>query len=68
MLVHLDGVVQRLVKFYPVVSKNYNSVGFSKEKVTIIIKYCSDFPRKKFVNSKFSNKIRLCEVGNKTMG
>ena len=31
------------------------------------IKCCSDFPRKKLYNPKFTVQILLCKVGNKTM-
>ena len=51
-------VVQRLVKFNPGLNKNYGSI-CSKEKITVLIKYCLDFPRKKLVNNKFTDQIRL---------
>ena len=40
-------VVQRWVKFNPRLSKNYSCNCLSKQKITVLIKYCSDFPRKK---------------------
>ena len=60
--------VQRWVKFNPRLNQNYSSNSFSKEKLTVLIKYCSDFPSKKLVNLKLTGQIRFCEVGNKTMG
>ena len=41
--------VQRWVKFYPGLSKTYSSHCFSKEKITVLIKYCSDFRRKNLI-------------------
>ena len=61
-------VVQRRVTFYPGLRKSYSNTGFSQEIFTVLIKQCSGFPREKLVNPKFSNQIRLCKVGNKTMG
>ena len=57
-------VVQRCVKFNPGLSKNYSS-NFSQEKITVLIKYFSDFPKKKLVISKFAAQFRLWKVDNK---
>ena len=60
-------VVQRWVKFNPgLISRNYSRNCFSKEKITVLIKYCSDFLRKKkLVNLKFTDQIHLCKTGKK---
>ena len=60
--------IPRWVRFNPGLGKNYNSSFFAKEKITVLIEYCSDFPRKKLVNPRFRGRIRLFKIGNKTMG
>ena len=58
-------IVQSWVKFNPGLSKNYRSNLFSQEKITDLIKYFSEFPRKKLVNwkklvnPKFIGQFRL---------
>ena len=59
----LGRVVQMLDN--PGLSKKYGSICFSKEKITVLIKYCSDSPWEKLVNNKFTAEILLCKVGNK---
>ena len=61
-------VVQRWVKFNPGLSENYSSNCFCQEKIVGFIRYHSHLRRKKIVNPKFSNRIRLFKVGNKNMG
>ena len=58
-LLDLGWGVQRWVKFNPGLSKNYSRNYLSKEKITVLIKYCVDFHRKKLVNSKFTGQFRL---------
>ena len=55
-------------KQIPWVKQNYSRNCFSKNKITVLIKYFSDFLRKKLVNPQFSDQIHLCKVGNKTAG
>ena len=50
-------VVQRLVKLNPGLSKRYSTNCFSKEKSTVLITYCSDFPREKLANDKFTDQF-----------
>ena len=67
MIIDLGWVVQRWVRLNSGLSKNNSCNCFSKEKVVALIKYNLDFSRKKLVNSKFTDPIRLCKVGNKAM-
>ena len=60
-------VVQRWVKVNSGLSKNYSSICFSNEKISVLIKYRSEFFREKLVHPKFTAQIRLFKVGNKTM-
>ena len=64
----LGWVVQSWVKFNPGLSKSYSSNCLSKEKITVLIKYCWDFPRNKLFNPKFAGQIHPCKVGNITIG
>ena len=58
-------VVQRWVKFNPGLSENYSSNCFSQEKITVLIKFFSDFPRTKLVNPKFTGQFRLEKLETK---
>ena len=53
-----------MVKFNLGLQKTYSRNCFSKEKITVPIKYCSDFHRKQLVITKFTAQIHLCNVGS----
>ena len=61
-------IVQRWVEFNPGYLKITAAITSLWKNNIVLIKYCSAFPRKKLVNPKFTDQIRLCKVGNKTMG
>ena len=50
----------RWVNFNPGLNKNYSSNCIIEKKIMVLIKYCSDFPRKKLVNPKLTAQNLLC--------